>query len=326
MKSKLRIFSIFFIIIIVVLSVYSNTSTGKKNDYITYHYYANNSNCFLMNEQYDSAIFYFDLAFSIEQNGYSNEDRNDFYNAAKCYNYIGDTVNTYKFLRKSIQTGKILKDIEMDTFFNLTKQSHLWKILTKDYDSLRNEFLTKLDTLLRDEIDLMAANDQKYRIIFLNTGGNEDSLKKMQKQIDAFNEERLAFIIDSIGFPGYKKIGTDRADILILHTSKQFREKYFPILVHEIGKGNINPQVVAGMIDQMMFFSDNKQLYGTVLKTDPVLGLELVPFKYSDLIKIDSLRRGIGLTKLSCFMQEYRVNLPYFFNFHIEIENDLNNK
>ncbi|WP_299524074.1 hypothetical protein [Winogradskyella sp.] len=118
---------------------------------------------------------------------------------------LGKNKKAFELIRNLILKGdKItyLKDI--DAFQNIVNTNQ-WLELEKDYDSLRNEYLSSINLELREKIREMSRLDQIYN------NPKIDGIK-LSDSMDAINEKELKQIIAEFGYPNESLIGDFKID------------------------------------------------------------------------------------------------------------------
>jgi len=174
------------------------------------------------------------------------------------------------------------------------------KITFKEYDSLRNKYLSKLDFKLRNEIIEMCRLDQFYRTIY----DEGDRKEKMIAQ-DKKNQKKLIILFDKNIYPNEKIIGSysiDRKDIdittILLHTNDSIRKSYFlPKILKFVKNGKCEPIVYGAMIDQLQLYNDKEQIYGTY---------NIRNISSKDYKKFNLLRKSIGLPSIQYELQKLK--------------------
>ena len=221
---------------------------------------------------------------------------------------LGKTELAVDFLKKDFATGSQLEHKLKNSNFDNLFESSIGKELIKNYDSLRQEYLSSINLDLRQEIAEMQRNDQKYRA---QPGFMEsDEMKQKQEEIDNYNTKRLIEIFDEYGYPNENVIGCfniDKTPVsingILLHTSDSIRINYFiPIIKEYIENGECSPSVLGPIIDQYYLYNGEPQINGTYTKPDGSYSNMI-----DDLDKVDENRISIGLPPL--WLQEKRDNL-----------------
>ena len=120
-----------------------------------------------------------------------------------------------------------------------------------------------------------------------------DSLHKLQGKIDIENLKKLKEIILTIGFPGKKLVGHNKAGKLLYHAPIKWVEELFPILKQEVLKGNLRAITLANAYDKILLYQKKEPLYHTgffVGKNNKLT--QTVP---TDLEKTNKARKELGL-------------------------------
>ena len=97
-------------------------------------------------------------------------------------------------------------------------------------------------------------------------------------------------------------IGSDDADVLPLHFSKGFKNKYYQILLQTAKDKDISPDIVAQMYDRLMIDLHKQQVYGSFEDKDSITG-NILPPMIDDINLTNKLRHEIGLDSL----KDYRL-------------------
>lgn len=197
---------------------------------------------------------------------------------------------TFEFLKKSILSGSELSRFQNNTSFEGFLASKYGKQLELEYDTLRNQFMEKIDLKLRNELILMRYADHGVR-----SNGSEADWKKVDS-IDKLHELRLIELFENQSFPNDDMVGPPSLDgrqidlgPLLLHTDDSIRMNYFVPKVREfVRRGKASPYYVGAMIDQYYYYHKEPQIYGTIR------GVNMI----DDLKKVDSNRISIGLAPL----------------------------
>lgn len=114
-----------------------------------------------------------------------------------------------------------------------------------------------------------------------------DSLNRLQDSLDKINLNLFIALITKHGYPSYKRVGTNVANLLILHfCSKSDFETLLPLFKVELIKKNISAVEYALWYDRCMIINGKKQYYGEYYKKAPCV---------DDLAKTNQERKKIGL-------------------------------
>lgn len=163
----------------------------------------------------------------------------------------------------------------------------------EDINILKKEYFEKLNLNLRKRLVRMYDEDQLVR----NNRDKEGMLIYEKK-----HNQELEEILQNYGFPGNKIIGSNNCFpndsyvnvyAFFLHQPSSFKDKYLPILLENVKKGNCDPKVYAIIFDRKMWESIDKQYYGTYTVNNGELLTLINP------TKIDSIRKSIGLPNIN---------------------------
>ncbi len=166
------------------------------------------------------------------QRYYELISNNKFVFASDCYNAFqvsllaNDSINGVYFISKCFEQGISLKTIEQSPLISDSISLSYFNHVFKNYDSLRNIYLQKINWKLRDRIIKIYEKEQFYnekfdQSNFFNFIPNRIVYKKVNKiAIDS-----LLGIIEEIGFfPGEKEIGIIQPS---MYKFDSLTEKYY---------------------------------------------------------------------------------------------------
>lgn len=163
--------------------------------------------------------------------------------------------------------------------------------------SLKNVYYQSLDLQLREKLLKMFKEDQQIRI--------ESSDYEKIDSIDKKNRKEIDLIFEKYGFPLKSLTGSMNAYdlpggyfrlvIFFLHQPDDFKQKYLPILLENVKKGNIEPDVYATVYDRMLKDNGKNQYFGSFWCSEDKL-CELENPKM-----IDSIRKSIGLPHINYY-------------------------
>ena len=208
----------------------------------------------------------------------------DYWNIAVGYSYTGyDKNKVWEFLKKSKATDKesfcaIIhhgkKEIKSGKFFKLFGDDFLALIadcknvgVPKPMQSSLKEksHYNGLNYELISQLDAMMVKDQKYRRDD-DVLTNKEKWAK-QKALDGENQRKLKIIFDKYGYPGKSLVGdeyNDFACLILEHGSDlDFQEKYFPLVIEAMKKGEVEKNMVRMLIDRIHWKKTGKQIFGS---------------------------------------------------------------
>ncbi|GAA3918414.1 DUF6624 domain-containing protein [Hymenobacter algoricola] len=142
----------------------------------------------------------------------------------------------------------------------------------------------RLNLRLKRELDSMDVEDQKYRLLLMQTMGVErntqlDSLKRtahltdaqvgpylseQMLRIDSANIKRVVQIIRQYGYPGKTLVGepTNEVALLVIQHSGRIPQ-LLPLIEREATKGEVAFSLYARMLDRKLMYEGKPQRYGT---------------------------------------------------------------
>jgi hypothetical protein len=140
---------------------------------------------------------------------------------------------------------------------------------------------TKLNLLLKHELDSMYVLDQHYRdLVSINLDSNKvDSLTKLYKidknnlsarlmkiqtEIDSSNIKRVEAIVKQYGYPGKTLVGepTNEAVFYIIQHSTVI-DKYLPLVEKAANEKQLPFHLYAMMKDRSLMYNKKEQIWGT---------------------------------------------------------------
>ncbi len=311
-------------VILAIISIkcrnnsFPESSETKERGCFEFYSLANLGYCSFLSNDFESSIHYYSKAFELRSEGCNASDyRNDHYFFTKALIKKGRYSEARETLQSSILYGELdWKNIIKDSILNI-KHANKAIISKSEFDSIKSIRNSQMNLGLRKVIDSMVSKDRYYRLMANNILESKiDSIKELQLKIDAENERMFISIFKKYGFPGMSKIGTDDADILLMHMSLPNRKKLFPELLKEVDRGAINPDILGMMIDQeLVFEGGGYQKYGYFIDRDEMYVNHFTPFKVNNLDSINKYRKEIGAISLECAAIKNNVKMPMTLDF-----------
>lgn len=301
-----------FLTLFILLNFKEESTAGC----LEYYLLSNTAYCSFLSQDYKSAIIQYRKAFSRRPQGCNSmATRNDQYLFAKALFHEKEFEESQKFLKEAIVRGGLTwEDYYKDSIS--IKNTQFNHFLSKEkYRTFRIKYNNSLDIRLRKTVDSLFDLDQYYRLMVNNVPESKvDSLKRLQKAVDATNIEKIEELIRTYGYPGYKMIGTTKLNLIIMHSPILFRKRILPILHKEIDNGNVNPDLIGMMTDQHHVLHRRiPQKYGYFFKRNEIGVRYFMPFQVSHLDSINRYRREIGAISLECMAIRENAKLPVSF-------------
>lgn len=184
------------------------------------------------------------------------------------------------FYLKSINNGNLWRAGKVMWIYSITPMTH--KQTATHIIALKNA-----DLALREELIAKHA---------LGNGYNPE-MANLHNQ----NAEKLAEIIDQIGYPTIDKVGKDANEaawLIIQHAIERpdFMKKCAALLAEAVAENTASQTNLAYLTDRIAVFENKPQLYGTQFDWDEN-GI-LSPNVFDDLTKVNERRESIGLNTL----------------------------
>ncbi|MFZ3068710.1 MAG: DUF6624 domain-containing protein [Microgenomates group bacterium] len=162
-------------------------------------------------------------------------------------------------------------------------------------------------TTIAEELNKMALEDQQAREKFYSQKEpKKETFKNLVVPIDERNYQRIAKIIDQIGYPTISKVGKQASFnawlIIQHHPQVEFQKKCLQLM--ENAEDDVNPQNIAYLKDRVLMFSGKKQVYGTQLKQNEITNkMEL--YNVEDEAHLDDRRKQIGLEPIAEYLKKF---------------------
>lgn len=216
-------------------------------NYLNYYETINKAEIANLDKDFRKSDSLYQIAFGLVDKPF----KDDYLLASINSEELNDNQKSYEYLKSGISYGLTIKRIKKE--LSKFKKSDQWKLLKKEYESIRSEYLNSLNLTLREELLEMVKKDQAVRHPIFG------SAKKMKKT-DNENYERLLEIIEQNNgeWPNRFTIGDGNENgkyafgeitIMLHHFSKEQVNGLKPILITAILKGGLSPYNVAYPLD-----------------------------------------------------------------------------
>ncbi len=222
--------------------------TQKKVDnYISYYNLCDDAIYFVKNQDYKQSLVTFEEAFQKVNKPYYRH----YYYAGRVAALAGDEGKMHRYFELAYLNGCFYR-IEDDTLiFNKYKTNPQFQKLVNNQDSLIAIFESKLDVRVKAFVDSIDNVDQELRIQLNNldkTPDNQFLIDSLWK-VDEFNTRTFLEYVKRNGFPSYREVGNEIAEVTLIHCVTLFKE-YQEILLGEVKKGNLTPFGYASIYDR----------------------------------------------------------------------------
>lgn len=164
---------------------------------------------------------------------------------------------------------------------------------------------------LQAECKVLLERDQYYRKKYgaMLVEGKMDSMQSALitdkvRKADSINMDFAARFIAGYGWPAKDIAGEECSNtffLLIQHADLEQQEKFFPVVVDAVNKGNCSKKCVPYLLDRILIKHGGKQYYGTQLSYDKIRKrYDSLPL--ADSSHVDDLRELAGLMPLSEYL------------------------
>jgi hypothetical protein len=165
-----------------------------------------------------------------------------------------------------------------------------------------NELVSLMDDMLREELLLMQAADERTRAELAAEGVLFDGYHPRMEAMHQRNAARFAEIIATHGWPDRELVGEDGAAaawLIVQHAigAPEFQRRCLALLQEAAARGAAPWSQVAYLEDRIRTFEGRPQRYGTQHDWD-AQG-ELNPLPMEDAAHVDERRRAVGLGPLA---------------------------
>jgi len=224
-------------IIITCFVIADFVQAQKQVDYIKYYRYASEGDFYFYTNQFDSAVVYFDKAFSFVNTPHPSQ-RTRYAQSLWNLNRRSDAL-------EQLMLDKFSISVNINRFPGITIDEEQ-KVNTVLLDNKKEN---PMQQFYQDFMDSLMMMDQSVRVgIDLS---NKESLQKMLHQ-DSLNRITFLDFTKKYGAPGGVNVGWDQTiGTFFLHLPKEWLEAHQDFLLQEVRKGNIEPWCLARGIDRM---------------------------------------------------------------------------
>ncbi|SHI45436.1 hypothetical protein [Flavobacterium terrae] len=243
-----------------------NSSISRELNYIQYYLKVYQADSLYITKNYQKSYEILDKLFK-DYEPINLPNYNELFNYYRLKLILKKDINRSKFSelisKYNLNNEILLNDSLMKTYYMKEKF-----FFDKNYNLLRQKFISKLNLKLRDEIKEMRVQDQLFR--------DKDYQYNIIKQnkIDSINSLKTRKIFKEFGYPNEYIIGDFMLDksfvdieIILLHTKDVEREEYYlPKVLEFIEKGKAPPRTYAVLLDQFNLYHGKEQYYGSYSK------------------------------------------------------------
>lgn len=256
-EKQKKVIRFFYLVLIAFVSF----SCTIKNNVIKSNYTIQNAEYFILKEEYNKALKFYKKAYS----------NNKFWTANNCFTaaQVAAVLDDEVFFLKSIKSG-MDKGLEPVFFYNDTilndyiKSNNLGLKIEKRFIKSKDKYNSNINKPLNDSIIKLSQLDNKWKIHYLDSLANIDSLNKdkYSKKYDSIVKDivdnHLVKLIKIHGYPYFNVLlehngnsyGNNRAKLILLHYYSMPKSCDFnDLLKNEVFKGNLPAEQFAEIMD-----------------------------------------------------------------------------
>lgn len=262
------------------------------------------------NKLYKNAISEYEKAFLFSKKDIRNTD---LYSIARVYSLSKNKNKAFFYLNEAIKHHySDYKNITNNKDFGILIDDKRWNIIigkVLESENRKKYLSTKLEEVIQ--------SDQKYRVLIDSSskkfGISSPQVKELFSLIsetDSLNLIIVKELIDSMGWPGFNQVGINGSVavfLVIQHADLKTQEKYLPLFIQSARKGEALWQNYALLVDRILYFKGEKQLYGTqIIKYDDKS--EFVPI--FDEPNVNFRRKLVGFPPIENEAKRYGIKYP----------------
>ncbi|MHA7058770.1 hypothetical protein ACWGOQ_0016210 [Aquimarina sp. M1] len=266
---------------------------NTKQDYTIYHKQVIEAETLIASEQYKDALQIYEKLFNHYQFIFIRE----YQVASQLAFYLDNKLKGFEYLKRGILTGWKMKSIKKNTYLKSFQKENDFKLIEKNYDSLRNKYESTLHQYIRNRVKKMYSKDQWKAFKALFRFNSKAHKRYAEKKFAPHSEKQMAELSDIIsayGYPGERFIGNNywtstiishhnsistsynKKDVLYIHLK--------PELENALKNGQISPYEFATIDDWYLTVKYDR--------SKPTYGVLDAPSK-STLTKTNMLRKTI---------------------------------
>ena len=271
----------------------------NTNDYSEYHLEVIEIENFISDNKFEKALDAYEKLFG----SHAFIFQRDYKIAAQLALYLDKNERAIAYIKKGIACGWELRHVRENNLLAkmLTKED--WKNLEKEYDQYRSQYLSRIDTTIRNKVESMFNLDQNLaRQASLIEDENEQE-EFFVNQFAAHSNDQLQNLITIINnstYPGERLIGNDFwvSTILSHHNSissefirnDALYEYLRPALFSALNKGYISPYELALIEDWKKAVASGweESVYGYLVAPSP-----------ENISMINNSRQKLGLRTIT---------------------------
>lgn len=148
----------------------------------------------------------------------------------------------------------------------------------------------------------------KKREILNNAYDVDQEIRKSGMQlesakVDSRNQELVISLLEKCGMPTLEEVNQKEMDaiwLILQHTRKKFRKKYFNLIEEAVENGDLSKQQYALMKDRILMGEGKPQIYGSQIVSGKLYKLESPE-------KVNERREEVGLGPIEEYLQHFNI-------------------
>lgn len=258
-------------LLLLLVFCFSCSNIDIKNDYRGYHFYINQAEKLIADEEFEGALFLYDTTFASYEFVFLRDQKI----AAQLAFQLGRKDEGLKLIKQAMSNGWKWEAIKEQTFLQKHLDKADWEELEDAQEQLSNEYETRINSALQEKIRQMFQADQNLAGMAAEIEDEEEQeafiIRKFPPH-SAKQLQKLLTIIREEGYPGEKLIGNDYwVSTIVSHhnsisTEEVKKDTLFPslrpLLEKALVAGEISPYEWALMEDWRIAVTSDHQEAG----------------------------------------------------------------
>ncbi|WP_432712887.1 DUF6624 domain-containing protein [Pedobacter sp.] len=300
--------------LVLIFLYYSIFAFGQGSS-TQYENYINKAELLFVSKAYSASALAYSAAFKANGGLGSMPDR---YNAACAWALAKEVDSAFYQLERVAKKAYYFNYLHLTEDINLKslKSNKRWDSLIAIVKQNKDKLYPKLDLVLNERLELIFINDQKYRKQLNEAekkyGWDAKQVKDillLMNKTDSVNVTKISKVLDEHGWLGPEEVGVNGNHALFLviqHADLKTQEKYLPLLLDAVNKGNAKPNQLALLTDRIAIRNGKKQVYGSqVSQNHDTQTYEISPLEDPD--HVDERRAKVGLGPLSTYLSQWNI-------------------
>jgi hypothetical protein len=263
---------------------------------------------------FEKALLYYSSAFkTLGWKGYE-EDR---YKAACCWAQLNKADSAFDCLNRIVEKTKFsdYDKLVSDSLFNPLKSDSRWTSICSRVNALHVKSQNPVYILLREQIDSLADEDQKWRNMMrqLSNGElkadryNKESVSKMIVTTDSLNYLEVKEIFETFKFPGYDMVGAKSSNHFWLLAQHQdahpaFQDSILSEMKIQVDSSNASASDYAYLMDRVKVNTHQLQVYGTQMQMNSD-STSYEPRPVVEPEQLNARRKSMGLITIEDYIE-----------------------